>query len=76
MKKLENSFISDCIKQFCSNINLCKSKIENKTKEFSKVLYKKDVSYEDFVIDDMITTSIEISQKLNSHLKKVNLEKK
>lgn len=75
MNSLNNELIDESIKSFCANVNICKSKIKNKTIEFSSVLHKKDVTYNDFDINDMFSTCFEIINKLNSDFKKVQIEK-
>ena len=58
--KISDVSVKDEVKTICNNINLCKSKIGGTTKEFANVFEKRDVSYLDFSMTDVIDTCIEI----------------
>lgn len=72
---LQKESLDQYIQEALSNINLCKVKIENVIKEFSEVFYKRDILYRDFTMQDLISTCLDISKKLNSSFDKVNLIK-
>ncbi len=63
------------VKTILSNINLCKSQIGGKILEFSNVFEKKDVTYVDFTMSDLVDTCLEIITKLNGEVANVNLNK-
>ena len=74
--KISDVNVKNEVKTICNNINLCKSKIRATTKEFANVFEKKDVSYMDFTMTDLIDTCIEIVTKLNSSMSSVKLIRK
>ncbi|MCH4891403.1 hypothetical protein EZV73_27785 [Acidaminobacter sp. JC074] len=76
IQSIEEDFMRNVKREVLQNINLCKRKIENDTKEFANVLYKNDITYKDFYMDALVSTSTEISSKLNSNFKNVKLNKK
>lgn len=63
------------VKTILSNINLCKSQIGGKILEFSNVFEKKDVTYVDFTMSDLVDTCLEIITKLNGEVANVDLNK-
>lgn len=71
--KISDVKVKNEVKTICNNINLCKSKIGATTKEFANVFEKKDVSYMDFTMTDLIDTCLEIITKLNSRMPLVKL---
>lgn len=74
--KISDVNVKNEVKTICNNINLCKSKIGATTKEFANVFEKKDVSYLDFTMTDLIDTCLEIITKLNSSMSSVKLIRK
>ena len=74
--KISDVSVKDEVKTICNNINLCKSKIGGTTKEFANVFEKRDVSYLDFSMTDVIDTCIEIITKLNGNMASVKLSRK
>lgn len=74
--KISDINVKKEVKTICNNINLCKSKIGGTTKEFANVFEKRDVSYLDFAMTDLIDTCIEIISKLNSGMSSVKLIRK
>lgn len=76
MGKISDENVKDDVKTICNNINLCKSKIGATTKEFANVFEKKDVSYLDFTMGELIDTCLEIIMKLNSNMSSVKLIRK
>ena len=74
--KISDVNVKNEVKTICNNINLCKSKIGATTKEFANVFEKKDVSYLDFTMTDLIDTCLEIITKLNSGMSSVKLIRK
>lgn len=73
--KVTDKTVKENIKLITNNINLCKTKIGGKAKEFANVFDKRDVSYLDFTMDDLIDTCLEIVTKLNSGMSEVKLER-
>lgn len=63
------------VKTILSSINLCKSQIGGKILEFSNVFEKKDVTYVDFTMSDLVDTCLEITAKLNGEVSNVDLNK-
>lgn len=74
--KISDVSVKDEVKTICNNINLCKSKIGGTTKEFANVFEKRDVSYLDFSMTDVVDTCIEIITKLNGNMASVKLSRK
>lgn len=71
--QISDDEVKDEIKTICNNVTLCKSKIGGTTKEFANVFEKKDVSYLDFSMTDLIDTCIQIITKLNGGMSSVNV---
>ena len=63
------------VKTILSNIKLCKAQIGGKILEFSNVFEKKDVTYVDFTMSDLVDTCLEIITKLNGEVADVDLNK-
>lgn len=74
--KITDATVKNEVKTICNNINLCKSKIGGTTKEFANVFEKRNVSYLDFSMMDLIDTCLEIITKLNSGMSSVKLIRK
>jgi hypothetical protein len=74
MKQLEGTGSFGLIQEVVKKINLCKVKVESVIKEFSDVFHKRDISYCDYTMQDLVSTCLEISQKLNSNFKNINLK--
>ena len=74
--KISDVNVKNEVKTICNNINLCKSKIGGTTKEFANVFEKRDVSYLDFSMTDLVDTCVEIITKLNSGMSSVKLIRK
>lgn len=74
--KISDINVKNEVKAICNNINLCKSKIGGTTKEFANVFEKRDVSYLDFAMTDLVDTCIEIVTKLNNGMSLVKLIRK
>lgn len=69
----ENTSLNHVFIEMKSNINICKTKIDNVIQEFTDVFYKRDISYCDYTMNDMVVTCLEISQRLSSEFKLVNV---
>ncbi len=72
---IKNEDVRDAVKSISSSINLCKSQIGGKTIEFANVFEKKDVTYLDFTMDDLVDTCLEIISQLNGGMAEINLKK-
>lgn len=73
---INDTAVKNEVKTIINNINLCKSKIGGTTKEFANVFEKRDVSYLDFTMTDLIDTCLEIITKLNAGMTSVKLIRK
>ena len=72
----ENTSLNQFFVEMKNNINMCKTKIDNSIQEFADVFYKRDISYCDYKMEDMVTTCLEISQRMSSEFRLVNVTKK
>lgn len=72
----ENTSLNQFFVEMKSNINMCKTRIDNSIQEFADVFYKRDISYCDYKMEDMVATCLEISQRMSSEFKLVNITKK
>lgn len=72
---IKDDDVKSAVKTILNNINLCKSQIGGKTLEFANVFEKKDVTYLDFTMSDLVDTCLEIITKLNGGMSEVNLKK-
>lgn len=71
---IKDDDVKSAVKTILNNINLCKSQIGGKTLEFANVFEKKDVTYLDFTMADLVDTCLEIITKLNGGMAEVDLE--
>ena len=72
----EDTSLNQFFVEIKNNINMCKTKIDNSIQEFADVFYKRDISYCDYKMQDMVTTCLEISQRMSSEFRLVDVIKK
>jgi hypothetical protein len=75
IKELENSSIQNVVHEVLNNITICKAKVANVMTEFLNIFYKDDVVYEDYTIDELVTTSIGIEKQIHARFDDVNVQK-
>lgn len=73
MVPFEKTRLNSVFVEMKNNINICKTKIDSVIQEFTDVFYKRDISYCDYTMQDMVSTCLEISQRLSSEFKNVNV---
>ncbi len=73
MASFEKTNLNPVFIEMKNNINICKTKIDNVIQEFTNVFYKRDISYCDYTMQDLVTTCLEIGQRLSGEFKHVNV---
>ncbi len=65
VKKLENSSVKGLAQELSNNITMCRAKISTIMSEFANIFYKDDVVYEDYTLNDLITTCMGIEKQIH-----------
>ena len=76
IRTLEKTSISTMINEATSNINLCRAKISSIITDFSSFFYKDDVTYQDYLLEDLYTTCMGIENQIHADFEKIHVQKR
>lgn len=76
IKKLEDSSIKEIVHELINNINICRAKIATVMMDFANIFYKDDIVYEDYKLNELVTTCIGIEKQIHAEFENAKIEKK